>query len=523
MKYTSLLTAFFLAGTVVAQTSPQHYDFETANVGAVPKRWTATQTGTGTGSLWKVAEDKSAPKGSKVLVQTASGPNALFNLCVLDDSSFHDVDITLAFKAIAGKTDQGGGAVWRYRDANNYYIARYNPLENNYRLYKVVEGKRTQLATKEDLKAPANEWHTLRITMVGTAIACQLNGKTELEAKDETFPNAGQVGLWTKADAQTAFDDFRVESATLPPKSVLVVNTQDSSVSHVDLATMKELKRYPVGSRPYGIAVSRDAKTIAVGVEDEECVKFYSWPDFQLKGSTKIGKMFNDHIVLTQDGKSVMVANFYSDDVVGIDIGTMQESFRIKDCSAPHVVKYGSLKKHAFVTCKKVTGIAIIDPEARKQVKVIPLNVNPRSLTFSPDESSLYFGSFWVDGFYRLDVATGKVTKLFKFDPPKENTEPQEVTYHGVEMMNDRILLAANEGRSYVDAVDVTTGKLTDRLMDVSKPCCVERIPGTNHRVLISNIGDGTVQLAELTAEGKLKSLGKATVGKAPKRVAFLP
>src|SRR5215208_4161629 len=84
------------------------------------------------------------------------------------------------------------------------------------------------------------------------------------------------------------------------PKEVLVVNTQDASVSRVDLGTMKELKRYPVGPRPYGIAVTADGKTVAVGVEDEECVKFFSLPDWKLKGTTKVGKMFNDHIVLTQ-------------------------------------------------------------------------------------------------------------------------------------------------------------------------------------------------------------------------------
>jgi DNA-binding beta-propeller fold protein YncE len=118
--------------------------------------------------------------------------------------------------------------------------------------------------------------------------------------------------------------DFTVRSST--------PNTQDESVSLVDLATVK---RYEVGKRPYGIAASKDGQTVAVGVEDEECVKFFSLPDFKLKGSTKIGKMFNDHIVLTQDGKHVLVANFYSDDEVAIDVETLKESFRIKDCSAP--------------------------------------------------------------------------------------------------------------------------------------------------------------------------------------------
>ena len=141
-------------------------------------------------------------------------------------------------------------------------------------------------------------------------------------------------------------------------------------------------------------------------------------------------------------------------------------------------------------------------------------------------EKTVFFGSFWVDGFFALDVESGKVTKLFRFDPPKGNADPQEVTYHGVEMLTDKVLVAANEGRSHVDAVDVTAGKLLDRLADVSKPCCVEKVPGRPNdgiTFLVSNIGDATLQLVELTDENKLKSLGKAQVGKAPKRVAFLP
>jgi hypothetical protein len=314
-------------------------------------------------------------------------------------------------------------------------------------------------------------------------------------------------------------------NATPAPEQVFVVNTQGGSVSLVDLTTMKEAQRYEVGPRPYGIAVSRDGKTVAVGVEDEECVKFFALPEFKLKGKTPIGKMFNDHIVLTRDGKHILVANFHSDDVVGVDIETMKEAFRIKDCSAPHVVKYGPLGKYAYVTCKKITGIAIIDPAGRRLVKFHQINVNPRSLTFSPDESKVYFAPFWVNGIFEMDTESGKVTRLIELEPPADNAAPQEVTYHGIEGVLPNILLAANEGRSYLDAVDVKAGKLLDRLTEVSKPCCVERIPGPRNgpvRVLVSNIGDGTLQIVEMSENGKLKSVGKAQVGKAPKRVAFL-
>ena len=96
------------------------------------------------------------------------------------------------------------------------------------------------------------------------------------------------------------------------PSKAFVVNTGEGSVSLVDLKSMKEEKRFPVGPRPYGIAVTQDGRTVAVGVEDEEAVKFFSWPDFQLKGKVSIGKMFNDHLVLTPDGTRMLLANFKS-------------------------------------------------------------------------------------------------------------------------------------------------------------------------------------------------------------------
>jgi YVTN family beta-propeller protein len=325
---------------------------------------------------------------------------------------------------------------------------------------------------------------------------------------------AAAVFLSTRGDAATA------------PKGVFVVNTKGASVSLVDLTSNQEIRKIEVGSTPYGVAVVQDGKILAVGVEGEEKVKFYDMTKgFRLVGETKIGKMHNDHIQLTQDGKYLAVANFYSDNVVGIDLKTRKIAYRLKGLSAPHVIKYGPLKQKAYVTCKKETGIGIVDLATRKVLKVHSLNVNPRSLTFSPDEKKIYFGSFWVDGFFEMDAESGQVTRLFHQSPPEDNAAPQEVTYHGVEAINESVVLAANEGRSFVDSVDVQSGKRLDRLTGISKPCCIERVPDAGDgavRVLISAIGDGSMSLVEVSKEGKLKSLAKIPVGEAPKRVAFV-
>jgi hypothetical protein len=189
--------------------------FSKKDAGKVPAGWKADQTHAGKdSSIWKVVADDTAPsKTGYVLSQTAESPNRVFNLCVLEDSSFKDGEIRVAFKAIRGDNDQGGGIVWRYQDANNYYIARMNPLEKNYRVYKVVAGDRKELWSKEGLKVKVGTWHRLKIKQEGDHIECFLDGKKMLDAKDDTFTKAGKVGLWSKSDAQTHFDEFQVRGA----------------------------------------------------------------------------------------------------------------------------------------------------------------------------------------------------------------------------------------------------------------------------------------------------------------------
>jgi hypothetical protein len=130
---------------------------------------------------------------------------------VLNKFAYRDFSASVKIKAISGVEDQGGGLIWRYKDRNNYYIARYNPLENNFRLYRIVNGVRKQLeSTDGDIKQ--GEWFTLAIQMKGNKITCTLNGKTMIESTDKTFESAGLIGFWTKADAVTHFDDLKISA-----------------------------------------------------------------------------------------------------------------------------------------------------------------------------------------------------------------------------------------------------------------------------------------------------------------------
>ena len=198
------------AGIALAADAAAPNAWDKADVGKVPTGWKSLSTGEKAETKWVLKADKD--KGL-ALTQTGESPGAVFNLCVADEPSVADLEATVSFSALAGKKDQGGGLVWRFLDEKNYYIARMNPLEDNFRLYKVVDGARKQLATVEELVIKANTWHTMTIRMKGDKIECLLDGKKHLTATDATFTKPGRVGFWTKADAVTAFAGMKIGAA----------------------------------------------------------------------------------------------------------------------------------------------------------------------------------------------------------------------------------------------------------------------------------------------------------------------
>lgn len=143
----------------------------------------------------------------RVLTQRDQGPDHAFNIALADGTSARDLDLWVQVQAVSGVIDQGGGVVWRAAGPDDYYIARWNPLERNFRVYTVKDGVRRQLdSALTDLDPDG--WHLLRVTMRGDHIQCRLDGELLLDVRDDTFDAAGAVGLWTKADAITRFDDL---------------------------------------------------------------------------------------------------------------------------------------------------------------------------------------------------------------------------------------------------------------------------------------------------------------------------
>jgi hypothetical protein len=195
-----LLTAVTL---FAAAATPTVVNFDTLDAGKPPGGWTSTQTGSGK-AVWSVVRDTTAPSQPNVLKQSGE---ATYPVSLKDDTAIKDGFVEVKFKPLSGKEDQAGGLIWRARDANNYYVARANALESNVTIYHTVNGRRTE-RKRASARVPSNQWHTLRVEFQGNRFTVVLDGQKALDWVDDTFKDAGKVGVWTKADSVTLFDDF---------------------------------------------------------------------------------------------------------------------------------------------------------------------------------------------------------------------------------------------------------------------------------------------------------------------------
>jgi len=186
-------------------------NFDQEKPGSAPSGWSCGVTGSGK-PRWMVEGDVSAPSAPHVLRQSGSGT---FPWCVRNGTSLADGFVEVKFRPEKGNEDRAGGIVWRWKDGDNYYVARANAMEDNVSLYCTEAGRRKTLKYV-NAPVPSGVWHTLRVEFLGTRISVVLNGKTQLQFEDSHIAGAGAIGVWTKADSVTAFDDFSYGSWQAP-------------------------------------------------------------------------------------------------------------------------------------------------------------------------------------------------------------------------------------------------------------------------------------------------------------------
>jgi hypothetical protein len=182
--------------------------FDSMAVGGPPAGFSFGRTGSGRLGRWVVRAVSDAPSGSNVLAQEDSDrTDYRFPVAVADTPTFSDVSVSVRCKAVGGRVDRACGIVWRYRDENNYYLARANALEDNVRFYYVRNGRRTQLEGWNG-KVTSGTWHELRADMRGDHVEVYYDGRKVIDGHDARFTGPGNVGVWTKADSHTLFDDL---------------------------------------------------------------------------------------------------------------------------------------------------------------------------------------------------------------------------------------------------------------------------------------------------------------------------
>jgi hypothetical protein len=194
-----------------AKETTFNFDKDAAN--KLPDGWKAEGTNQkGPAATWEVAADKTAPSAPNVLAlsKTNHDSGGTFNICWTDKVRFTDGAIEVKFRANSGKEDQGGGLIWRVKDKDNYMVARMNPLEDNFRVYYVKDGSRHQIESAK-VNVETGTWHTMKIEQHGDHVVCSLDGKEYLNSKDDHIGAEGGVGLWTKADAASSFDDLTIK------------------------------------------------------------------------------------------------------------------------------------------------------------------------------------------------------------------------------------------------------------------------------------------------------------------------
>jgi hypothetical protein len=186
---TTMLAVVALADTL---------NFDNLRVGEVPPRWTAARTGNGE-AKWTIEKDDTTPSKPNVLKQSGQ---ATFPVCIKDDVNLKDGFVEVKFKPISDKKDQVGGLIWRAKDSNNYYVARANALEDNVAIYHTINGRRPE-KKRTNMKVASNEWDVIRVDFQSAHFTVTFDDKKAIEWDDDTFKDAGKVGVWTKADGDS--------------------------------------------------------------------------------------------------------------------------------------------------------------------------------------------------------------------------------------------------------------------------------------------------------------------------------
>lgn len=466
------------AGWSLRRTNPPKVPV-TAPPKATPKA-ADKQTGKGTtkkATTWHVVTDSTAPSHPNVLTVINGDSDAgTFNLALADGSLFKDLDLSIQIKPMSGTIDQGGGAVWRVQDENNYYVSRFNPLESNFRIYYVKDGRRHQLQSAE-VYTETGFWYRLRVTMMGDDIVCYLDGKKLLEVTDHTFPNAGMVGLWTKADAVTRFDDLqvapprrqgtsllaqrqtialpgvkgRLEHLALDGKGnrLFLAAPENATVEVIDLTSGERIHSIDGLSEPHGVVYLPKSQRVVVACAGDGSVRSFDTDTFKEVARYELGDDAGD---IRWDASSNLLYVGFGKGALGIlDANDLTKKGEIKVGGHPESFQIDHSTDRIYVNVPDAGQIVVIDRKTHTVVARWKIAGAAENHPMALDEAE---GT--------LFVACRKPPRMLAFDTfvgARLATVPCAADADGIFLDKKRKRIYVVGGEGFVDILVASTGR----------------------------------------------------------------
>lgn len=328
----ALLVTVTAAQAEDAGAAKKVWNFDADTVDAPPAGFVFGRTGSGRPSRWIVRSEAAAPSGANVLAQVdTDDTDYRFPVAVIDDSSRRDLRLSVKCKPVSGKVDQACGLVFRYRDENNYYVTRANALEDNVNLYYVKDGRRKQITGWRGItgyltgvlggtkKVSSGAWHDLAIEAKGDHFEVYWDANKVIDAHDSTFAEAGKIGLWTKADSVTYFDNLSVEPLGIGAQTegggglhgtacAYVTSFGGEDVCGVHLPDGRSLGCAHTGAKPHGVALSPDGDRVYVSNEGSDSVTVVDAATMRVVSQVKVGHEPNQ-AALSPSGDRLWVTN----------------------------------------------------------------------------------------------------------------------------------------------------------------------------------------------------------------------
>lgn len=514
--------------TVTPASRAMMIDFDKETAAKLPPGWKAEGTNQkGPVSTWQIAEADKAPSGTNILGLTSVNHDSggTYNVCWTDTVKFADGAIEVKVRADSGNEDQGGGPIWRVKDKNNYLIARYNPLEENFRLYYVKDGSRKQLATaKIDPAVPAGQWFTIRVEQKGNAITCFLNGKKELEATDDHVTGAGGIGVWTKADAATSFDDLKIEAGTLVAGAAtgttqtphaFVTNFGGDTVSAIDLDDAEVVATIRTGNKPHGVVVAPDGSRVYVTNEADGTLTAIEWPSGEVVRQVPVGSAPHQ-LDVSPDGKRLFIPLNGEDRVVVLNATTFEVEGTVPVGRRPHIVRVLPGGQTVLATSEGDQQLTIFDAESLEVVKTVPVFATPRVPAAASDGSKIYQTIRWLNGMLVIDTESGRITGRIALSHERFAPEGKDAHGVGVRPRSGEVWLTSQTGNN-VTIVEAESGQQVATIVVGRDPNWIE-FTSDGSLAVVSNTGDGTATIIDVEARRVRTTI---SVGPSPKRLTI--